>query len=198
MNSYEKLKKIIDKGQPFTTAETQRLGIPRQTLTRMCRKGIIQRVARGIYTTPGNEIYEYSDMKMAVKLVPYGIICLFPALEFHNLTTQIPHQIWLAIPQGRRRKAIKYPEVQYISLVKTFYEYGIEEHNIDGVCIKVYSVAKTVADCFKFRNKIGLEVALEALREAKSEHKATNAQIIEAARACRVEKIIMPYLEALS
>ncbi len=197
MNSNKKLNKLIDKGQPFTTAEVQSLGIPRQTLTRMCRKGVIQRIARGMYNIPNGEMSEHNDIKLAVKQVPYAVVCLFSALEFHNMTTQIPHQVWLAVPQGRRRKAITYPEIQYISLTKSSYDYGIEEHVIDGVSIKVYSVAKTVADCFKFRNKIGLEVALEALREAKSEQKATNTQILTAAKICRVDKIIMPYLEAM-
>lgn len=198
MTNRDKLTKILERKQPFTTAEAQSVGVSRQTLTRMCRAGTIQRVARGVYTIPGDGIAQHDDMKLAIKQVPYGVVCLFSALEFHNLTTQIPHQVWLAIPQGRRHKNVAYPDIQYISLSKPFYEYGIEEHVLDGVSIKIYSVAKTVADCFKFRNKIGLEVALEALGEAKSEKKITNAELITAARMCRVEKIIMPYLEALS
>ena len=197
MTNFRKLNELIKKGQPFSSAEARKTGAPSQSLTRLCRNGTIQRVARGVYINP-QSVSEYDEIKTVSKVIPYGVICLISALKYHNLTSQLPHQTWLAIPQGRRRKIISYPEVTYISLSPPCYNFGIEEHTHDGVTFKVYSIAKTIADCFKFRNKIGLDVALEVLREAKVDRKATNTQIIEAAKVCRVAKIIMPYLEVLS
>jgi len=197
MTNYDRLSKLIEKGQPFSAAEARKTGAPTQTLTRLCRNGTIQRIARGLYVNP-QSISEHEELKIVSKLIPYGVICLLSALKYHNLTSQLPHQVWLAIPQGRRRKIISYPEVTYISISPPYYNFGIEEHTHDGVTIKVYSIAKTVADCFKFRNSIGLDVALEVLKETKADRKVTNVQIMEAAKVCRVAKIIMPYLEALS
>ena len=198
MNNSEKIQQLIRMNQPFSSMEAQKLGISRMALTRMCHNGLIERVAHGIYVATASLPSNFEDMKVAAKFVPYGIFCLFSALKFHNLTTQLPHDIWMAVPQGSRHKELDHPAINYISLSSGSYNFGIEEHEVDGMKLKVYSVAKTVADCFKFRNKIGLEVAIEALKDAKVSRKATNAEIFKAAKACRVKKIIMPYMEAMT
>ena len=193
-----KLKKLLEARQPFTSSDAQRHGVSYEALGRACRAGKIQRIRYGLYSVVSDHISEYDDLKLASKLIPYSVVCLFSALAFHELTTQVPYQIWLAIPQGRRRKKSKQLDIHYVSLSPDVFDYGIETHNADGVEIKVYSVAKTVADCFKFRNKIGLDVALEALRDAIAKRRATREDIYAAAKICRVSKIILPYMESIS
>lgn len=193
----EKLNKLIAAKQPFTTSEANEMGIPNETLRRACTAGKIERISYGVYSVISDHISEYDDLKIATKLVPYSVVCLLSALAFHELTTQVPYKIWLAIPHGRRQKQCDSFEIQYTSLSPDVYGYGIEGHVADGMHVKVYSVAKTVADCFKFRNKIGIDVAIEALKDAIAKQKATNEQIIKAAEVCHVTKIILPYMEAI-
>jgi predicted transcriptional regulator of viral defense system len=195
--SKEKLNKLLAAKQPFTASEARTMGIPYETLRRACSSGQIERISNGVYSVNSDHISEYDDLKIASKFVPYSVVCLLSALAFHELTTQVPYKIWLAIPHGKRQKQCDSFEIQYTSLSPDVYSYGIENHIADGMNIKVYSVAKTIADCFKFRNKIGLDVAIEALKDATAKQKATNEQIIKAAEVCHVTQIILPYMEAI-
>lgn len=158
---------------------------------------MIARAGRGLYRLAGAELTEHDSFLEAAQLVPQGVICLLSALRFHNLTTQNPFEVWMAIDnKSHPPKSEALPlRIHYFS-GQAFTE-GVEEHKISGVTVRVYSVAKTIADCFKFRNKIGLEVALEALRECRRERRATADEIWRYAEVCHVRKVMGPYMEAI-
>lgn len=164
---------------------------------RLVQKGLLVRASRGLYTLPGAEITEYHDLAIVAKRVPKGVICLTSALRFHNSGTQLPRRIWMALPRGSATPRLSYPPVSFIRLSGTAYSEGIEEHAIEGVGVKVYNQAKTIADCFRFRNRIGLEAALEATRECLRDRKATSDDIHRYATICRAWNIMKPYLEAI-
>lgn len=172
-------------------------GVHRVHLQRLEKRGLIVRAGRGLYRLADAELSEYESFLQAAKLVPQGVLCLLSALNFHELTTQDPFEVWLALPRGAHRPRITEPPLRIHFFSGESYTEGIEEHTIEGVTLRVYSVAKTVADCFKFRNKIGLEVALEALRECRKARRATADEIWHYAEVCRVSKVMSPYLEAL-
>lgn len=172
-------------------------GISRVYLRRLVDKGLLVRTARGIYTLPDADVTELHDFAEAARQVPKGVICLLSALRFHNLTTQNPFEVWMAIGESQWMPKIEYPAMRFVRFSGASLEYGVERHEIEGVAAKVYSPAKTVADCFKYRNKIGLDVALEALRDCWRQRKATMDEIWAAAKVCRVANIMRPYLESL-
>lgn len=138
----------------------------------------------------------HSDLAAVAARVPDGVVCLISALSFHELTSQIPHEIYLAIPRGKEIPRIDYPPVRVFHFSENTIAAGVETHKIAGVEVKIFTAEKTVADCFKFRNRIGLDVALEALKMCLSRN-GSRAKILEYARLCRVEKVIYPYLEAI-
>jgi len=174
------------------------MGIPREYLLRLYRSGDLARVGRGLYTLPGKQSSEFLSLAEVTKRVPNAVICLISALQFHNLTTQIAHRVWIAIENKKWEPAFDYPPIEIVRLTPRAFSFGVEEHEVDRILVHVYSPAKTVADCFKFRNKIGLDVALEALRETWRSRKATMDELWEAAKVCRVANVIRPYLEAVS
>jgi len=173
-------------------------GIPRQYLYRLCANGALTRVGRGLYALPDTLRSEAITLAEVAKRVPNAVICLLSALQFHDLTTQIPHRVWIAIENKRWEPKFDYPPIELVRLTGHAFSFGVEEHEVDRVPVKVYSPAKTVADCFKFRNKIGLVMALEALRETWRSRKATMDELWEAAKVCRVANVMRPYLEAIT
>jgi predicted transcriptional regulator of viral defense system len=174
------------------------LGIPRQYLKRLHERGVLQRPGRGIYVLAEDEPTSRQTLVEACKRVPHGVVCLLSALQFHELTTQAPFEIWLAINEKARLPKVEHPPLRIVRFSGTALQTGIETHAIKGVTIKVYNPAKTVADCFKYRNKIGADVALEALRDCWKQRKATMDQLWQAARLCRVANVMRPYLESLT
>jgi len=172
-------------------------GVPRAHLRRLVDKGLLVRAARGIYTLPDADVTELHDFAHAARLVPKGVICLLSALRFHDLTTQNPFEVWMAIGESQWMPKIDYPAMRFVRFSRIALEYGAERHVIEGAVAQVYSPAKTVADCFKYRNKIGLDVALEALRDCWRQRKATMDEIWAAAEVCRVANVMRPYLESL-
>lgn len=172
-------------------------GIPREYLSRLERHGLVRRVARGLYRLPDVEPTEHYELAHLAARVPEGVICLLSALAFHELTTQLPREIWLAIAPKARAPRITWPPLRIMRFSGPAFTEGREQHVIEGVIISVYSPAKTVADCFKFRNKIGLDVAIEALRDCLRERKATITELTRYARTCRVWEVMRPYIEAL-
>jgi predicted transcriptional regulator of viral defense system len=180
------------------TSEAKKLGIDYRTLARMVDSGLVVQEARGIYqlaelSPPGNP-----DLIQIALRVPNSIVCLISALHFHNLTTQIPHRVYIALPRTHKGvPRIEYPPLDIVWLSEAPYRAGIEEHELDGVLVRIYSREKTIADCFKFRNKIGMDVALEALQDYMSRRDRNIERLVEYARIDRVEQVIRPYLEAL-
>jgi predicted transcriptional regulator of viral defense system len=173
-------------------------GIPRVYLRRLYAEGVLDNPERGLYVLANAEINEHQSLLEACKRVPQGVVCLLSALQFHDLTTQAPFEVWLAIAANARRPKVLNPPLRIVHFSGPALTQGIEEHKIRGVAVKVYSPAKTVADCFKYRNKIGLDVALEALRECWRKRKATMDELYRAAQICRVGRVIRPYLESLT
>lgn len=172
--------------------------LPRVALTRLVRQGRLERVGRGLYATPGRPASEHGSMAEVARRHPQAIVCLLSALRVHGLTTQSPFELWVAIPNKSRAPRIDYPPLRVVRFSGVGLTDGIEEHAIDGVVVRVTSVARTVADCFKFRNKIGLDVALEALREAWAARRVTMDDLWRYAVQCRVANVMRPYLESLS
>lgn len=162
------------------------------------RSGQIEKAGRGLYRLSSGQGLSNPDLTTVSIKAPHAVVCLISALSFHQATDQIPHEIHLAIPRGSWANKINHPPVHYYNFSKKAYEAGIEEHIIDGRKIRVYSLAKTIADCFKFRRKIGENIGLEALKAAVSEHHVSPNDIMRYAKICRAEKSIKPYLKALS
>jgi predicted transcriptional regulator of viral defense system len=174
------------------------LKIPRMSLTRAVRRGQLERVGRGLYGLPGREISAHGSLAEVALRVPKGIICLLSALRFHGLTTQAPFEVWLAIENKAIAPKLEYPPLRIVRFSGDALTEGVEEHIVDGVTIRITGVAKTVADCFKYRNKIGLDVALEALRDAWHEKRMTSDEIWRYAKVCRVANVMRPYLDSLT
>lgn len=170
---------------------------PRIVLTRLTAAGLLDKVGRGLYRLPSHSGSEHEGLAAVATKVPQGVFCLLTALQFHELTTQLPRQIWIAMPRGSHVPRIEYPPIKMVQMTGDVYLEGIENVERDGVNLRVYCVAKTVADCFKHRNKIGLDVALEALREVRSKRRATADDLWRYAKLCRVANVMRPYLEAL-
>ncbi len=174
----------------------EKKGISPQILYRLYRDGKIIRLARGLYAAKDYEPTENHGLVNVCSRIPKGVVCLLSALQFHDLTTQLPHEIWIAVKRPSRPVNIDTP-VHVIYLSSKAFREGIEKHNIEGVEVKVYSPAKTVADCFMYRNKIGLDVAIEALRDCLAQKKCPVDEIWKYAKVCRVANVIRPYLETV-
>jgi len=172
--------------------------IPREYLTRLRNRGLLERTGRGLYVLAEAEPTENQTLAEACKRVPNGVVCLLSALQFHGLTTQAPFEIWLAIGEKDRRPTVDYPPLRIVRFSGDALRFGVQETTIQNVPVYVYSPAKTVADCFKYRNKIGLDVAIEALRDTWRQKRATMDELLAAAKICRVAKIMRPYLESVT
>ena len=183
-------------GGTLRTSEILRLGVHPRTLYHLRESGKITQLSRGIYRLTDLPPLENSDLATIAKRVPTGVVCLISALSFHQLTNEIPHEVYLAIPTGKEKPKINFPPTRVFHFSPETYAAGIEEHILDEVKIKIYSKEKTIADCFKFRNRIGLDVTLEALRQCVSKG-GSRKKILDFARICRVEHVIRPYLESI-
>jgi len=172
------------------------IGIHRQYLRMAHEQGLVERIERGLYSVPGTMLSEPTLAEVA-KRVPGGVICLISALAFHHLTTQVPHSVDVTIGSKAHAPRIDFVDVRYYRESGQALTEGVEVHDIGGVRVKVYNPAKTIADCFKYRSKVGLDVAIEALREGLRQRKATADTLTHYGRICRVERVMRPYLEAL-
>ncbi|MHB8399776.1 MAG: type IV toxin-antitoxin system AbiEi family antitoxin domain-containing protein [Candidatus Limnocylindrales bacterium] len=172
--------------------------IPRIYLSRMLASGQLQRVGRGLYIPAGSGMGEHQTLIEASKRVPKGVVCLLSALRFHNLTTQAPREVWLAIGEKAWRPRLTSPPLRIVRFSDRALREGVEVRQIAGVAVGVYNPAKTVADCFKYRNKIGLDVALEALRECWRARRCTMDELWRYAKVCRVQNVMRPYLESMT
>lgn len=175
----------------------QELGIARVVLSRLTASGQLERVGRGVYRLPDTQGSEHESLATIAVKVPQAVFCLLTALQLHELTTQLPRQVWIAMPQGSHAPKMDYPPVKMVQFSGEAYAAGVEVVQVDQVALRVYGAAKTVADCFKHRNKIGLDVAIEALKDALTQRKATADDLWRFAKICRVANVMRPYLEAL-
>jgi predicted transcriptional regulator of viral defense system len=177
--------------------DLQEVGAARMMLTRMTASGQLEKVGRGLYRLPGANASEHEMLAAVATKVPQAVFCLLTALQFHGLTTQLPRQVWIAMPRGSHVPKLDYPPLKMVQFTGEAYTEGLEIFERDQVPLRVYGVAKTVADCFKHRNKIGLDAALEALRDARSQKKASADDLWHFAKICRVANVMRPYLEAV-
>ena len=175
----------------------QELGIARVVLSRLTARGQLERVGRGVYRLPDAQGAEYESLATIAVKVPQAVFCLLTALQIHALTTQLPRQVWIAMPQGSHVPKMDYPPVKMVQFSGEAYGQGIEVVRADQVELRVYGVAKTIADCFKHRNKVGLDVAIEALREAMAANKTNANDLWRFAKICRVANVMRPSLEEL-
>lgn len=180
------------------TSEAAGLGIHTGTLTRLARAGELVRVGAGRYRLPARrKSTEHQDLAIAASAVRGAVVCLLSALQFHNVGTQLPNQVWLAVPRGSRVPRLQSPPLRVVHVSPAFFDIGIEEHRIEGQVVRVYSLARTVADCFRFRNKVGLDVALEALTEAWRSRRLQMDELNRIARKLCVQRVMQPYLETV-
>ena len=200
MKEESKRQQVIDlvRGQSLIRPrDLKEHGLPKDYLYILAQEGVIERIGRGLYQWPNKDLGRHHSLVEISKLAPKAIVALLSALNYHNMTTQNPHQIWLAIDRKAWRPEISYPPVRFVTMSAESLHSGVETHSIEGVSIKIFNPAKTVVDCFKYRGKVGLDVALEALREGWSARKFTIDELQGYAKICRVQKVMQPYLESL-
>ncbi len=159
--------------------------------------GVVEQLGRGLYRLAELPPLGNPDLVVVAAKAPLGVICLISALSYHDITTQIPHEVFLALPKGAERPRLQHPPVRPVWFGGKAYSEGVESHKTDGVIVRVYGISKSLADSFKFRNRIGLEVCLEALKLAQRRRKLDVEELMHFARICRVEKVIRPYVEAI-
>ncbi len=188
----------LDKESVLRTQDLEHLGVSRRNLKKLSDQGLIERIGRGLYRVAGFEVTENQSLVEACKRVPHGVVCLLSALRFHGLTTQNPFAVWLAIDRKAWLPRVDHPPLRVVRFSGEALESGIEVHVLQGVRVRVYSPAKTVADCFKYRNKIGLDVAIEALKHCIARRLCTFDDLWRFARICRVANVMRPYLESVS
>ena len=179
-------------------SDMEKHGIPRGQLYSLVREGLVQRQARGVYVASRHELSAEHSLAQVAKRVPSGVLCLLTALRFHNLTTQAPAEVWIALAEKARRPRLDYPRVRVARFSGPALTEGIETHRLERVDVRVYSAAKTVADCFKYRNKVGIDVAIEALRDFSRRHRGGATDLARFARICRVTRVMQPYLDAIA
>src|ERR1035437_7355360 len=177
--------------------DIEAIGVPREYILRLHRQGKLNRTGRGIYTLPDAAITERHSYAEVAKRVPEAVLCLLSALAFHEFTTQSPASVWIALGKGARKPAILSPSLRVVRLTEPSLSEGVEKHTAEGVPVRVYSAAKTVADFFTFRNKIGLDIAIEALKGCLRQKKSTINDIYRYAKICRVGNVIRAYMESL-
>ena len=201
MNDMTQAQKVLNLATEIGTlraSDVEKIGIPRAVISRLKAEGKLLKIARGIYRRPEEISTEFESMIVIAKRVPKSVFCLLSALQFHEVTTLLPRQLWIAMPQGSHKPKIEYPPLRMIQFSGEAYTAGIEEHEHDQTKIRVYSLATTIADCFKHRNKIGLDVAIEALKEVREKDRVSVDEIWNYSKVCRVTNIIRPYLEVLA
>jgi len=193
----EKAKQIIRKeGGLIKTSKAIQSGIHPRILYMLRDMGELKQLSRGVFRLAEIETVSNPDLVIVAARIPHSVICLVSALSFHEITTQIPHEVFVAIPKDSKPAVIDYPPIRFHKFSENAFQAGVEEHQIDSVTIKVYNPEKTLADCFKFRNKIGMDIVLEALKLYKTRMKFNHKKLLEYAKICRVDKVMLPYLEA--
>lgn len=196
--TFDRATKIFeDQNGILRTQQAIRLGISPRTLYEMRDAGMLLRESRGLYRLVDADLGSNTDLVQVALRIPKAVICLISALSFHNLTSHIPHQVYVALPIDAEKPRLEYPPFRIFWLSEKVYSGGIENYDLAGIPVRIYGIEKTIADCFKFRNKIGLDVALEALRDYRKNEDFNIGTLLHYARIDRVERVIKPYLEAI-
>lgn len=193
-----RIQTLLRRAGTARSRELVGAGTTRSQLSRMAAKGQVVRVARGLYALPDYKSGEHGALVTVARRAPGVLFCLLTALRIHDLTTQAPFEVWIAIGNKEHPPRLDYPPLRTVRFSAAALAVGVETRQVDGAKVRVTNVAKTVADCFKFRNRIGLDVALEALREGWQEQRFTLPELDAMARICRVERVMRPYVQALT
>lgn len=192
-----KILELSDSQGLIRSSELVKLGATRATIARLVAKGELQKVARGVYMKADRIPSDLDNLLEVAIKVPKSVFCLLTALSLHEVTTEMPHEAWIGLEYGGKKPQFDFPPVRVIKFSKPSFEFGIETREISGVSVRLYSVAKTVADCFKYRNKIGLEVAMEALKDGWRKKMFTIDELNASAEVNRVRNVMRPYIEAM-
>lgn len=195
-NKTSKLLRLARKG-PVRARDLEDAGIPRAYLKRLSDRGLLEQMDRGVYRLADASVSELSPLAQVNKRVPHGVICLLSALQVHGMTTEAPHAVWLLIDRRARTPKVNYPTLEVVRASGPARMHGIETKVVDGVKVQITTPAKSVADCFRFRRHVGLEVALAALKDYLRKRKGSIDTLVEAARADRIYAFMRPYIEAL-
>ena len=190
--------RLIERQGLARPRDLEAQGVSRAQLSRLVQEGLVLRAARGIYVVAGHSPSERHSLALVAKRVPEAVFCLLTALRFHDLTTQSPFEVWIALPEKARRPRLEFPRLRVARFSGAALTEGVELHEVEGVSLRVYSAAKTVADCFKYRNKVGIDVAVEALRDLGRRHRGRASDLARFARICRVTRVMQPYLDAIA
>ena len=193
--------RIIDLARKLGVVRVRDLsdrGLHHESLRRLCKDGVLVKTGRGLYELSDADVTEYHTLALVGKRIPNAVICLLSSLQFHDIGTQSPSKIWIAIDRKAAKPHTDYPPIRIVRFTGSSLSEGIEKHDIEGVNVRIYNPAKTVADCFKYRNKIGLDVSLEALRECIRGRRCTHDELWHYAKVCRVANVMRPYLEAVA
>lgn len=197
LSSTDRLLALAQERPVLRAREVAGHGVHTGTLTRLVRSGRLDRVGPGRYRVAAADVTENHSLVLACSIVPSSVVCLSTALLFHNIGTQLPREVWLAVPRGIRVPSFASPPIRVTRIAPALFDLGIEEHRIEGVVVRVYSVARTVVDCFRFRNKVGMDVAMEALIEARRSRQLDLNELDRVAKALRLDRVMRPYLEML-
>lgn len=182
----------------FRAADVTAAGIHTEWLSRLVGEGALERVARGCYRRVGGNTTEHHTLAVVAAVAPTAVVCLLSALQLHEIGTQAPPEVWIALERGKARPRLGYPPLRVLYVSGAPYRAGITTRVIEGQRVRVYSVAKTVADCFKYRNKLGIDVAVEALRDFSRLHRGGATELARFARICRVTRVMQPYMDAIA
>ncbi len=193
----KKIIRLARAGGVIRAAEVEAAGIHRKHLIELTQDGTLERVGRGLYRLAGSPVTEHQSLVEASKAVPQGVICLLSALAFHRMTTQLPHEVWIAISREARRPTFHSLQLRVVQMSERGLNTDVEHHKLAGVEVRVFSKAKTVVDCFKWRKIVGQDVAIEALRDYLSRRSSKPTELMRLARICRVSSVMRPYMEAL-
>jgi predicted transcriptional regulator of viral defense system len=197
-NSTEKaILKMARKTGVVRAREIREAGLHPEYLRKLCKSDHLIRTGRGLYSIADGDFTEHHTLAEACMRVPHGIICLLSALSYHQIGTQNPHQIWMAIDRAMRKPKVDYPPIRVFRFSGPSLKEGVEEKKIEGVSVRVYNPEKTVADCFKYRNKVGIDLAIEALKECWRSRRCEIEELVHYARICRVSNVMQPYMEAI-
>lgn len=190
--------RLAEKQPVLRARDVARQGIHTGTLTRMTKSGVLEKVGPGRYRLPKRtRTTEHHDLAVAAAAVAPSVICLISALRFHDIGTQLPAEVWIAVPRGTRVPRVLAPPLRVVNISAAVFDLGIEEHRIEGQTVRIYSLARTVADCFRFRNKVGLDVALDALTDAWRTKRLKLDELNRIAKKLRVRRVMRPYLETV-
>ena len=192
------LKELYGGATVLRSKDLGQRGFARSRIREAMDSGALEQVSRGLYARPGAEISEHHSLVQVTRRVPNAAICLLSALRFHDLTSQNPHQVWIAVGSKDRKPSLASPALKVVRYGSAHFDLGLEVHEVEGIPLRVYSVARTVVDLFRYRNKIGLDVALEALKEGRRSRRFTLAEINGIAEPCRMARVMKPYLESLT